>query len=112
MTPPFPFVALQFVNVIPVSVSGVERDVNSNTLPFPEDRVISRTFTSEEVKVPELKLKMGEECRMEGEDEIEREVRERVPVEDRKKREEEREEGMERENVLNETIPSPTVHIV
>ena len=49
---------------------------------------------------------------MEVEDEIEREVRESVPVEERRKREAEREEEMERENVLRDALPSPTLNIV
>ena len=103
---------MQFVNVIPESVSEVERDVNSNAAPFPDDRVMSLTFTSEVVKVPEEMLKRGEVCEVEEEDEMEREVRERVPVEERRKRKAEREEEMERENELRDTLPSPTANIV
>ena len=103
---------MQFVNVIPERVSEVEREVNSNTAPFPEDRVMSLTFTSEVVKVPEVMLMRGEVCEVEVEDEMEREERVSVPVEERRKREAEREEEMERENVLRDALPSPTLNIV
>ena len=93
-------------------VSVVEREVNSNTAPFPDDRVMSLTFTSEVVKVPEVMLKRGELCEVEVVDEMEREESVSVPVAERRKREAEREEEMERENVLRNALPSPTLNIV
>ena len=97
---------------MPEKVSVGEREVNSNAAPFPDDRVMSLTFTSRIVKVPEVRLKRGEVCVVEVEEEMEREERVSVPVEERRKREAEREEEMERENVLRDTLPSPTLNIV
>ena len=95
------------------NVSEVEKEeVNSNTAPFPDDRVMLLTFTSEVEKVPDVRLKRGAVCEVEVEDEMEREVRVSVPVEERRNNDALREDVMERENVVNVTIPSPTLNIV
>ena len=97
---------------MPERVSVVERDVNSNTAPFPVDRVMSLTFTSVIVNEPEVRLNRGAVCEVEA-DEMEREVRMSVPAsEERRKGDAVREDVMERVNVLSESVPSPTLNIV
>ena len=40
IAPPLPFIHLQFLNVMLERVMEVERDGNSNIVPFPSDRVM------------------------------------------------------------------------
>ena len=52
ITPPLPEEQLQFVNVIPEIEREVERDVNSNIVPFPLNRVMFSNVTSLQKRLP------------------------------------------------------------
>ena len=50
--PPYPPLAVQCLNVMDGSVNDEERDVNSNTLPFPLNRVMFSNVTSAHDRLP------------------------------------------------------------